>query len=70
MPPAPYPRPGYARLSETGLYADFAAKVIGPEATLFAPTHKLWSDGATKRRWVRLPPGTRIDTSNMDHSNT
>ena len=66
-PPQPYPRPGYLHLSETGLYSDLGAKAITPDATLFEPTHKLWSDGASKRRWVRLPPGTRIDTSDMDH---
>ncbi len=33
----------------------------------FEPTYWLWSDGADKRRWIRLPPGTRIDTTGMDH---
>ncbi len=37
------------------------------EAVVFEPTYRLWSDGATKRRWVRLPPGTRIDSTDMDH---
>jgi hypothetical protein len=66
-PPLPYPRPTYAHLSETGLYADFAVKDLAPDLVAFEPTHKLWSDGATKRRWARLPPGTRVDTSDMDH---
>jgi hypothetical protein len=66
-PPLPYPRPSYQHLAETGLYADFAGKQLAPELIAFEPTHKLWSDGATKRRWVRLPPGTKIDTSDMDH---
>jgi hypothetical protein len=65
--PQPYARPAYVHLSETGLFADFAAHEITPDATAFEPTNKLWSDGATKRRWVRLPPGTQIDTSDMDH---
>ena len=25
----------------------------------FSPQYPLWSDGAPKRRWIRLPPGTR-----------
>jgi PAS domain S-box-containing protein len=66
-PPQPYPRPTYQHLSETGLFDDFAAKHVAPGVVAFEPTHKLWSDGADKRRWVRLPPGTRIDTSDMDH---
>jgi hypothetical protein len=66
-PPLPYARPTYVHLAETGLFADVAAKTIAPDAVAFEPTYKLWSDAATKRRWVRLPPGTQIDTSDMDH---
>jgi hypothetical protein len=32
----------------------------------FTPQYPLWSDGATKRRWIYLPPGTAIDASNVD----
>lgn len=66
-PPAPYPRPDYQRLSETGLFSEIATGAVAGDAIAFEPTYKLWSDGATKRRWVRLPPGTKIDTSDMDH---
>jgi hypothetical protein len=66
-PPAPYPRPGYQHLSETGLFTDIASLAVDPSAIPFEPGFKLWSDGATKRRWIRLPPGTKIDTSDMDH---
>jgi hypothetical protein len=66
-PPMPYPRPAYVHLSETGIFDDVPAKHVSPDLLAFEPTHKLWSDGATKRRWVRLPPGTQIDTSDMDH---
>jgi hypothetical protein len=67
VPPAPYPRPGYQHLSETGLYRELSSLAIDPSALPFEPGYKLWSDGATKRRWLRLPPGTKIDTSDMDH---
>jgi len=48
-------------LGETGLYArggtdEIAAGVLG-----FSPQYPLWSDGAEKRRWIRLPRGTQID---------
>jgi hypothetical protein len=55
------------RLSREGLYVDFAARTVAPGTWLFAPTYELWSDGAGKRRWMQLPPGKRIDTSDMDH---
>ncbi len=54
------------RLSETGLYADIAAKRVAPDLIEFEPAHALWSDGLDKRRWLRLPPNTRIDASDMD----
>ncbi|HEY4185482.1 MAG TPA: hypothetical protein VGP07_10455 [Polyangia bacterium] len=68
-PPGPYPQPAYTLLSETGLFGGGgpAAQTISAEATAFEPTYRLWSDGATKRRWFRLPPGTRIDSTDMDH---
>lgn len=65
--PQPYGRPSYQRLSETGLYADVASRDLSDGLLLFEPTHKLWSDGAEKRRWVALPPGTQIDSHQMDH---
>ncbi len=54
-------------LVETGLYCDFAANVIAPSNKLFRPKYELWSDGAVKTRWVYLPPGKTVDTSDMDH---
>ena len=53
-------------LSQTGLYADIAAKTIAPGVSEFTPANVLWSDGAAKRRWYRLPPGAQIDSSDMD----
>jgi hypothetical protein len=53
-------------LQETGLYADFATLQVDHAHLAFAPQYPLWSDGATKRRWISLPPGTAIDGSNPD----
>ncbi len=53
-------------LQETGLYADFAALQVDPAHVAFAPQYPLWSDGAAKRRWISLPPGTAIDGSDPD----
>lgn len=52
-------------LSETGLYADAAALTIDARNRLFSPQYPLWSDGATKRRWVRLPAGSTIDVTDL-----
>lgn len=32
----------------------------------FTPQYPLWTDGAAKRRWIHLPPGTAIDKSNPE----
>jgi len=53
-------------LSETGLYADIVADVVNTDVLPFRPQFQLWSDDAAKRRWVKLPAGAKINTSNMD----
>jgi hypothetical protein len=50
-------------LQETGLYADPNALEIDRQHLAFAPQYPLWTDGASKRRWISLPPGTAIDAS-------
>ena len=55
-----------ARLSETGLPSSELPGGPGARVRPFAPMFALWSDGADKRRWVRLPEGGRIDTSDMN----
>ncbi len=54
------PLPG--RLSETGLYEPGSLR-LSPAVQAFTPNFALWSDGAAKRRWISLPPGTAIDRS-------
>lgn len=54
------------RLSLTGLHDPGAAEAVAPGVRTFRPQFELWSDGASKRRWIWLPPGTQIDTSDMD----
>ena len=57
----------YALLSETGLFEDIASQTVADDIREFEPLYKLWSDGATKTRYIYLPPGSEIDTSDMDH---
>ena len=64
--PSPTVAPLPERLSQTGLYADIAGDRISAELLAFNPQYPLWSDGSLKRRWIRLPAGTRIDASDAD----
>lgn len=53
-------------LSETGLYqADMTTLAEGVHP--YTPSFHLWSDSASKNRWIYLPPGTQIDTADMDY---
>lgn len=53
-------------LAATGLYADAGALKVDPAHIGFTPQYPLWTDGAVKRRWISLPPGTAIDASDPD----
>jgi hypothetical protein len=54
-------------LFATRLCVDRASTQISPGIYTYTPSYALWSDGATKRRWMQLPPGGHIDTSDPDH---
>jgi len=53
-------------LMDTGLCLNAACTQINPDAKPFTPQYALWSDGSTKKRWIYLPPGTKIDTTDMN----
>ena len=55
---APQPEELPPTLEATGF--DFA------HTTPFTPRYPLWSDGAAKRRWISLPPGTHVDRTRPD----
>ena len=57
VPPLP------AHLADTGLFAAGSTDVVAAGNRPFSPQYPLWTDGATKRRWVYLPEGTTIDAS-------
>ncbi len=54
-------------LAETGLCVDAACTQITPGILPYVPQFALYSDGATKRRWIALPGGTTITTADMNH---
>jgi len=53
-------------LGDTGLYVGSSLSQVNPDVLPFSPQYALWSDGAAKRRWIWLPPGTSIDASSPD----
>jgi mono/diheme cytochrome c family protein len=53
------------RLSDTGLYTPGRPGVVDPANRAYSPQYPLWSDGAAKARWIFLPPGTSIDTTDV-----
>ncbi len=55
-----------ATLFDTGLCVDRACTEIAPDIRTYTPKFVLWADTATKKRWYQLPPGSTIDTTNMD----
>lgn len=64
MPDGPPQAP--AKLTDTGLCSDGPCTQIGQGIRTYVPRWQLWSDGATKKRWIYLPPGTKIDNTKPD----
>lgn len=54
------------RLSETGLYLPGNTLAVDPRNLSYVPQYPLWSDGAEKRRYIRLPEGQAIDASDAE----
>lgn len=54
-------------LMATGLCMDAACATIDPVNKEYEVRFPLYSDGSLKRRWIYIPPGMPIDTSNMNH---
>jgi hypothetical protein len=49
-----------------GLYKGRDSTKYSADAVPYTPGVTFWSDGAQKQRYFYLPPGTKIDTSNID----
>src|SRR5215212_5200209 len=64
--PQPAARKAPPTVQESGLYTDFSALQVDPRHLAFSPQYPLWTDGAAKRRWISVPPGTAIDGSDPD----
>jgi len=53
-------------LAATGLYSDARTLALADGLLEYSPQYPLWTDGARKRRWIALPPGSVIDASDAD----
>lgn len=53
-------------LSQAGLFADVARGTLAEGVRAYRPRFELWSDGADKSRWLYVPEGTTIDTTDVD----
>lgn len=53
-------------LMDTGLYETGRPGVVAAGNRPFSPQYPLWTDGATKARWIFLPPGQSIDTTDVN----
>ncbi len=54
-------------LACTGLYADWPTLKLAPDVQAYQPGVGMWVDGATSLRWIWLPPGTKIDSSDPNN---
>jgi hypothetical protein len=61
--PTPEEVPWPDTLSKTGLFAEFAAETLAAGVIPYAVAWPLWSDGTAKERFLWLPEGAVIDTS-------
>ncbi len=54
-------------LACTGLFAEGQSEKLAEGVYPFSPAYKLWSDNSGKSRWVKLPRGQKIDSSDQSH---
>jgi len=58
LPPAEFPP---ARLADAQVFSDLATQTPAAGVVPYQVNAPFWSDSATKTRFIRLPPGQRID---------
>jgi hypothetical protein len=50
-------------LACTGLYSNWAQLTVAPDVHPYAPGTSMWVDGASASRWIWMPAGSTIDTT-------
>ncbi len=51
---------------DTGLYLNQANLEIAIDVRYYQPNFELWTDGASKKRWIKLPGNSQIDTRDIN----
>ncbi len=51
----------------TGLYSNWAALTVAPDVQPYAPGATMWADGADASRWIWIPAGSTIDTTDPNN---
>jgi cytochrome c553 len=54
-------------LACTGLYSNWTQLVLAADVQAFQPGATMWADGADSSRWIWLPPGQKIDTTDLNN---
>lgn len=54
-------------LACTRLYADWTQLTLAPDVQAYQPGATMWADGADSSRWIWLPPGQKIDTTDLNN---
>jgi hypothetical protein len=54
-------------LACTRLYSDWTQLTLAPDVQAYQPGVTMWADGADSSRWIWLPPGQKIDTSDPNN---
>jgi hypothetical protein len=54
-------------LACTGLYSDWTQLTLAPDVQAYQPGATMWADGADSSRWIWLPPGQKIDTTDVNN---
>jgi hypothetical protein len=54
-------------LACTRLYSDWTQLTLAPDVQAYQPGATMWADGADSSRWIWLPPGQKIDTTDLNN---
>jgi hypothetical protein len=54
-------------LACTELYSDWTQLTVAPDVQPYAPGATMWADEADSSRWIWLPPGSKIDTTDPNN---
>jgi hypothetical protein len=54
-------------LACTHLYSDWTQLTLASDVQAYQPGATMWADGADSSRWIWLPPGQKVDTTDLNN---